>query len=151
MMSDLTIFTPKYLLLILEKLSTADVELLNKASKKLLTNRKRKASLERNKQRTLQEFLDIKNNNQLQKISLADIFEFVKKKSANLYHSRVVPYSSQEDLALKIKLKKSDTIEYFVHALYKHVFYAIVSEKVVYRLDAGYYNRLVWYRCCQLP
>lgn len=148
-MSDLTIFTPKYLLLILEKLSTADVDLLNKASKKLLTNRKRKATLERCKQQKIQDFVDIKNNNQLQKISLADIFEFVKKKSADPYYSWVRQLPTQ--VALKVKLKKSDTIEYFVHALYKHVFYAIVSEKVVYRLDVGYYNRIVWHRWCELP
>lgn len=150
-MSDITIFTPKYLLLILEKLSTPDVELLNKASKKLLTNRKRKASLERNKQQKIQDFLEIKNKNQLQKISLADIFKLAKKKMDDSYHSNIVKISSQEDLALKVKLKKSDSVEYFAHTAQKHVFYAVVSDKVVYHMYVGYYNKPVWNRWCQLP
>lgn len=150
-MSDLTIFTPKYLLLILDKLSTPDVELLNKASKKLLTNRKRKASLERNKQRKLQAFLEMQNKNLLKKVSLADIFEFVKKKMADQYSNRVSPVSSQEDIALKVKLKKSDNIEYFVDTLVKNTFYAVVSDKVVYHLYIGYYNKNAWNRWCELP
>ena len=151
MMSDITIFTPKYLLLILEKLSTPDVELLVKASKKLLTNRKRKASLERRKQKKIQDFLEMKNKNLLSKVSLADIFEFVKKKMADQYSNRVSPISSQEDIALKVKLKKSDNIEYFVDTLVKNTFYAVVSDKVVYRLYIGYYNKNAWARWCELP
>jgi hypothetical protein len=150
-MSDITIFTPKYLLLILEKFSTQDVELLNKATKKLLTNRKRKASLERNKQEKIQQFLETQSKNLLRKVSLADIFDFAKKKMTDPYHGQGAHLWCKEDIALKAKLKKSDKIEYFVHAQLKHEFYAIVNDKIVHRLDVGYYNHLNWCNWCKIP